>query len=503
MKVLWLCNIMLPAVAEHFHRESSNKEGWLSGLLTAVLSHGDCNGIELAVAFPVAERLPNKPENIDRNCVKCSDEDRNSVNEKRGNGINMNGRQRGIHIPYGNTAFIAYDFVEDTTRPDAYDPSLERELAEICEEFRPDVVHCFGTEYPHTLAMCRAFPRKDRILIGIQGLCAVYADCYFADLPENIVNSVTFRDLVKRDTLKMQQEKFVRRGRMETEAVSLAGNVTGRTTWDHYYTEKWHPGVQYYPMNETLRSNFYTGEWNREECIPHSIFLSQGDYPIKGLHYMLLALPRILERYPDAEVYVAGNSLTAYGTLKEKLKISAYGRYLRNLLNEGHLEEKVHFLGRLTAAQMKERYLKSHLFVCPSSIENSPNSLGEAMLLGMPCVSADVGGIASIFDGGRDGILYPGFRANTDTDTSPDSITNASCGTKETDDNKNNGRNDKNNALENIAKSLADACIRMWDDPEKEAEYCKNARKHAEKTHDPEQNYNKMVEIYAKICNGV
>ena len=28
MKVLWLCNIMLPAVAEHFHRESSNKEGW-------------------------------------------------------------------------------------------------------------------------------------------------------------------------------------------------------------------------------------------------------------------------------------------------------------------------------------------------------------------------------------------------------------------------------------------------------------------------------------------
>lgn len=47
----------------------------------------------------------------------------------------------------------------------------------------------------------------------------------------------------------------------------------------------------YYPMNETLRSNFYTAQWNREQCIPHSIFLSQGDYPIKGLHYMLLAMP--------------------------------------------------------------------------------------------------------------------------------------------------------------------------------------------------------------------
>ena len=176
---------------------------------------------------------------------------------------------------------------------------------------------------------------------------------------------------------------------------------------------------------------------------------------------------------------MAGNSLTAYGTWKEKLKISAYGRYLRKLLKEGHLENKVHFLGRLSAQQMKEQYLKSHLFVCPSSIENSPNSLGEAMLLGMPCVSAEVGGIASIFTGGEDGILYPGFVI------------------------KNNDCDFNDEALENISKSLADACIQMWSDPVKEQDYCINARKHAEKNHDPEQNYKKMVEIYAKICNGV
>ena len=239
-------------------------------------------------------------------------------------------------------------------------------------------------------------------------------------------------------------------------------------------------------MNETLRSNFYTGHWEREKCIPHSIFLSQGDYPIKGLHYMLLALPQILKRYPDTEVYVAGNSLTAYGTLKEKLKISAYGRYLRKLLKEGHLEDKVHFLGKLSAAQMKEQYLRSHLFVCPSSIENSPNSLGEAMLLGIPCVSAEVGGIASIFTGGEDGILYPGYVAD-----------------KKSENNKNNDCNIKITALENVAKFLADACIQMWEDPEKENEYCINARKHAEKNHNPEQNYSRMGEIYAKICNGI
>ena len=479
MKVLWLCNIMLPVVAEHFQRESSNKEGWLSGLLTAVLSHGDSNGIELAVAFPVAERLSYSAEAAGSDTVDAAD--RKNVREHH-DGTEACGhrsRSRGICIPCGETYFTAYDFVEDTTRPDLYDPTLEQELREICEDFAPDVVHCFGTEYPHTLAMCRAFPRKDRILIGIQGLCAVYAQCYFADLPEAVVNSVTFRDLVKKDTLKLQQEKFVRRGEMEIEAIRLAGNVTGRTAWDRYYTGEWHPGVNYYPMNETLRSNFYTGQWNRKQCIPHSIFLSQGDYPIKGLHYMLLAMPRILKQFPDTEVYVAGNSLTAYGTLKEKLKISAYGRYLRKLLKEEHLENKVHFLGRLSAQQMKEQYLKSHLFVCPSSIENSPNSLGEAMLLGMPCVSAEVGGIASIFTGGEDGVLYPGFKI------------------------KNNDCDCKNEALENISKSLADACVQIWSDLVKEQDYCINARKHAKKNHNPEQNYKKMVEIYAKICNGV
>ena len=33
MKVLWVCNIMLPVIAEALHKEASNKEGWLSGLL--------------------------------------------------------------------------------------------------------------------------------------------------------------------------------------------------------------------------------------------------------------------------------------------------------------------------------------------------------------------------------------------------------------------------------------------------------------------------------------
>ena len=134
----------------------------------------------------------------------------------------------------------------------------------IREDYVPDVIHCFGTEYPHTLAVCRAYPHPERILLGIQGICSLCAEAYFADLPERVTRKVTFRELVNRDSLRSQQEKFARRGVMEREAIGLAGNITGRTAWDREVTTGWNPGAQYYPMNETLRASFYEGSWNPE-----------------------------------------------------------------------------------------------------------------------------------------------------------------------------------------------------------------------------------------------
>ena len=64
----------------------------------------------------------------------------------------------------------------------------------IIRDFKPDVVHIFGTEFPHALACARAYRRPSRILIGIQGLISACADVYMADLPRNIQHKVTFRD---------------------------------------------------------------------------------------------------------------------------------------------------------------------------------------------------------------------------------------------------------------------------------------------------------------------
>ena len=55
---------------------------------------------------------------------------------------------------------------------------------------------------------------------------------------------------------------------------------------------------------------------------------------------------------------------------------------------------------------MKQRYLKSNVFVSASSIENSSNSVAEAMLLGVPIVSSFVGGCTSLIEHGVNGLLY-------------------------------------------------------------------------------------------------
>ncbi len=462
--------------------EVSHKEGWLCGIAEEVLKRRKENGIVLSVAFPIA-----------RGAVQASTA---GFDTEAGSKMRQELLRDGFcekEVTWEGASFFCYGFLEDTSHPENYDPSLEQILPKIVYKVKPDIIHCFGTEYPHTLAMCKTFADKSRLLVGLQGICTLYAAGYFADLPEDVIRSVTFRDWLKKDTLIQQQRKFRLRGEMERDALLLAGNFTGRTEWDMSFAREWSASSCYYPMNETLRREFYGSVWDAKNCEIHSIFLSQGDYPLKGLHYMLAALPRILARYPDARVYVAGNSLVEFRTIKQKLKLSAYGRYLRRLLRRLKIQDKVEFLGRLDAEQMRDRYLKSGLFVCCSSLENSPNSLGEAMLLGMPCVSAAVGGIPSIFTGGEDGILYEGFEM-------PPEMECAEAGIQREDGQRTAAA--ESQRLEAVAGRLADAVIEMWSDDEKRKVYCANARAHALRTHDRESNYRRLTEIYEQILEG-
>lgn len=421
MRVLWVCNIMLPVIARELGMPYSNKEGWLSGLAERILGQQD-RDITLGVCFP---------------------------SEK---GAALSGKLYEQELYY-------YGFKEDTVHEERYDSGLETALAQIIRSFQPDIVHCFGTEYGHTLAAVKAFGNPGRTLVGLQGICYVYADHYLDGVPQKVAGRSLFRDLVKRDNLQKQQKKMWLRGEREKEVLKLTSHVTGRTAFDKQAALLINPNLQYHFMNETMRSNFYGPRWNIEACERHSIFVSQGNYPIKGLHFMLRALAVLKETYPDVRLYVAGDKIVRGASLPERLKLSSYGKYIEDLIHTENLMDQVTFLGPLNTQEMCRQFLRSHVFASVSTIENSPNSVGEAMLLGVPVVSSQVGGVADMLADHEEGLLYP--------------------------------------LLDTAA--LADAISSIFDSPKLAGQLSEAARQRAFKTHDADTNFDRLLEIYHDI----
>lgn len=263
---------------------------------------------------------------------------------------------------------------------------VEEWMKGINQKIRPDVVHIHGTEYSTGLMWMKA-AGSSNVLLSIQGLTSVISRYYLYGIDE-WWKYLTFRDIIRRDNLRQQQLTFARRGEKEIEQIMLAKHVAGRTAWDYAHVRALNPEVKYHRVGETLRDAFYRNRWKYGECKPHSIFVSQASYPIKGLHFLLQGAALVKRKYPDIQIRVAGEDIIG----KSGLRMSGYGKFLKKLIRRMNLEENVSFIGSQDEEGMLREYLSANLFVLPSVIENSPNSLGEAMQLGMPCLASICGG---------------------------------------------------------------------------------------------------------------
>jgi len=213
--------------------------------------------------------------------------------------------------------------------------------------------------------------------------------------------------VVRFNTLFQAKNVFIKCGLYEQEYIRRTQHVIGRTSWDYTHTKTINPSVNYHFCNETLRGSFYIcPKWSIANKTDHTIFLSQASYPIKGLHQVLKAVALLKNDFPEIKVRVAGQNITQTTTLMNKIKLSGYGAYIKKLINQLNLHDQVQFTGSLTEDQMIAEYLNAHLFICPSSIENSPNSLGEAQLLGVPVIASYVGGVPDMVTHGETGLLY-------------------------------------------------------------------------------------------------
>ena len=362
LKVLWVNNIAIPQIAETIGMQSVYVGGWMVKLADEISSIPD---IDLTIAFPFSKEIEGE---------------------------------------VGKLSYYSFNIDSKKVKIDSI-IGQDKRVERILENVNPDIIHIFGTEYAHCYVFTSVAKKLgiiEKTVISIQGLKSIYAKHYEAYLPHNIVVGHSIRDLYKGNVLA-GKKLFEKMGEVEKEAIRSVRHLIGRTDWDKACTYLINPNAEYHFNSEMLRDSFYiANQWNYNECAPHSIFVSQATQPLKGLHIAIEAVSLLKPFFPDISIRIAGRSYTQ----KRKFKLSKYEQYVLGMINAKGLENNIFFTGLLNEQQMVEEYRRCNAFVCASSIENSPNSLCEAMMLGVPIVTSLTGGIENLLKHNEEGYVY-------------------------------------------------------------------------------------------------
>ena len=441
MKILWTVNLIPVNVASKVGASSDVLGGWVESMAKELKKFPE---IELAVAC--------KCENGEffEDDVEC--------------------------VKYYSVAYNSSTSCEE----------IEKRFSEIIEIFKPDLIHIEGTEFLHAKAALNISEKYNiPVVSSMQGILKGYYNYQCGQLQmDDLIFSKSLTNVFAGLLLHLRKSRWYKnRVANEKWVIGKSSYILGRTTWDRAHSYAINPKAKYYSCNRILRAPFYDEKWQLSGIERHSIYVGNGYNALKGFHFVVEALPQLIREYPDIKVYVAGHKPFTENDKRAFFK-KGYGAYLKKLIEDLGVGDHIVFTGPLKAQAVAEKLSKVNDYVLCSTIENSPNSLGEAMLLGVPCVSADVGGVSSIFTGGKDGILYPGFRTKDNTFDRPYI------------------KEGKKFALEDNANAWAEAVLCMWDDSVKKKFYCENAVSHAQNTHDREKNYRRMLEIYADIKNA-
>lgn len=363
----------------------------------------------------------------------------------------------------GNACGVRYHIIHSSETPDTYNALQEADLVKILHEEDPDVIHIWGTEFPHALAMANAAQQTghiSRLVASLQGIMGACADSYDKCLPFGIRYRRLIGDILLGRGIQKEKRRFRKRADLEKAFLEKIQHVIGRTDFDSAYSWMINRNLTYHHCDETLRDTFYTSAWEYEKCVPHTVFLSQATYPIKGLHLFLEALKLVVDKFPDTMVYISGGDiLTKKRGWKSTVQKYSYSCYLQRLVSKYHLSGHITMLGTLEAAEMKEQFLKANVFVSSSVMENSPNSVGEAMLLGVPTVASNVGGTSSMLTHCKDGYLYQ----------------------------------------YDLPYMCAFYICSLFSDPSHAKLLGRNARVHAQITHNPDRNLATLLEVYECI----
>lgn len=420
MRILWTVNLIPEEPAVKLGIKTEVLGGWVEAM-AAQLRNDD--NIELAIA------------------CKCSAE---SVFKEKINGVTY------YSLGYSDTA----DVNTITTR-----------CKEIVSDFSPDIVQLEGTEFLHAKAMIDYCKEESvPVIVSLQGILNGQYNYQCGQLQlDDMMFSKSLTDIMSAWLLHLRKVLWYKpRMKPEREIIEKADYILGRTTWDRAHSYAINPTAKYYSCNRVLRKPFYETYWKIENIEKHSIYVGNGYYALKGVHFVVMALTQLIREYPDVKLYIAGYQPFSDSDSRSFIK-KGYGAYLKKLITDLGVEKHVEFTGPLKAHEVAEKLSTVNAYVLCSAIENSPNTLGEAMMIGTPCVSAYVGGASDMAKDKKEALFY---------------------------------RNDD-------PKLLAWNIKQIFDNDELALKLSENGRKRARITHDAKNNAEDLLFAYNDILTNI
>ena len=359
LKVLWFTNIPMPDVNTHLGKHLKGSGGWMGALLRQLKG---VKNIELGVvtAYP---GYPDVQFNIN-------------------------------NVQYFLINQISSRLLPHCISPDDF-PSYLTKCRQIIKEFNPDIIHIHGTERFY-ISLLLKDSIKCPVVISIQGILKTYCEWYrwFGKLKfSQIIRMELLHSLILKGELWGLLEARKRAVR-ETSAIKKNRYFFGRTDWDKAHVKSLNTDAVYLTAQEMIRSPFWARKWNIKKCKKHRIIFTNAGHPRKGTDILLDGAKILLRNFPELELILVGSAGRG-----------GYGKYLRKKIKK--LGNHVKILGLMDAEQISHELCKAHVFVSASFIDNSPNSVAEAQLVGMPVVSSYTGGIPSLIKEGETGLFFP------------------------------------------------------------------------------------------------
>jgi glycosyltransferase involved in cell wall biosynthesis len=264
----------------------------------------------------------------------------------------------------------------------------------IIADFDPDVIHVFGSENCFgSLSNLTDVP----VLIHIQGSLPSYANARFPPgysrfdfLRASRGNPLRLYRLLSNDRV------FTRRALREENILRNCRHFMGRTEWDIAISSIYAPEATYDYCSEALRQKFYdeTTTWTAQPNVATLTLVSTISNPLYKGADLILKTARLLreELGRDVRWKVFGVTEIMLQEAKSAIRARDVGVTLEGVAD---------------GSTIRDALLDADVYVHPSYIDNSPNSLCEAQILGLPVVATHVGGIASLVDHGVNGYLVP------------------------------------------------------------------------------------------------